>query len=102
MSYIQNLKSALPLGGHRLALTFDDGFTAELDLLPALTGGIFEPLKSAAFFCQVEVEDGAPTWPNGADIDPGTLRIWAKAGRILSLEETNSHAARNRSMAGAA
>jgi hypothetical protein len=36
MSYIEKLTSALPLGGHRLAITFADGFTASLDLEPAL------------------------------------------------------------------
>lgn len=36
MPYIEKLTSALPLGGHRLALTFADGFTASLDLGPAL------------------------------------------------------------------
>ena len=40
MPYIERLTSAPPLGGHRLALTFADGFTALLDLEPALEGPV--------------------------------------------------------------
>lgn len=89
MPYIERLTSALPLGGHRLALTFADGFTASLDLEPALEGPLFAPLLDPAAFRAVTVEDGVPVWPCGADIDPATLRIWAEAGRVLSDEGTS-------------
>ena len=89
MPYIERLKSALPLGRHRLALTFADGFSASLDLGPALDGPMFAPLLDPAAFRAVTVEDGVPVWPCGADIDPATLRIWAESGRALSDEETN-------------
>jgi hypothetical protein len=90
MPYIERLTSALPLGGHRLALTFADGFTASLDLEPALEGPLFAPLLDPAAFRAVTVEDGVPVWPCGADMDPSTLRIWAESGRVLSDEETSS------------
>lgn len=89
MPYIERLTSALPLGGHRLALTFADGFTATLDLGAALEGPLFAPLLDPAAFRAVTVEDGVPVWPCGADLDPATLRIWAEAGRVLSDEETS-------------
>lgn len=89
MSYIERLTSALPLDGHRLALTFADGFTASLDVGPALEGPLFAPLHDPAAFRSVTVEDGVPVWPCGADIDPATLSIWAESGRILSDEETS-------------
>jgi hypothetical protein len=92
MPYIERLTSALPLGGHRLALTFADGFTASLDLEPALEGPLFAPLLDPAAFRAVTVEDGVPVWPCGADIDPATLRTWAESGRVLSYEETSSAA----------
>ncbi len=88
MLYIERLTSALPLGEYRLALTFADGFTASLDLEPALEGPLFAPLLDPAAFRAVTVEDGVPVWPCGADMDPATLRIWAEAGRVLSDEET--------------
>ena len=90
MPYIERLTSALPLGGHRLALTFADGFTASLDLASALEGPLFAPLLDPVAFRTVTVEDGVPVWPCGANIDPATLRIWAESGRVLSVEETNT------------
>ena len=33
-----------------------------------------EPLRDPAFFAQVFLDDGAPTWPNGYDAAPGWLR----------------------------
>ena len=89
MPYIEKLTSALPLGGHRLALTFADGFTASLDLEPALEGPLFAPLLDPVAFRTVTIEDGVPVWPCGADMDPSTLRIWAESGRVLSDEETS-------------
>ena len=89
MPYIEKLTSALPLGGHRLALTFADGFTASLDLRSALEGPLFAPLLDPAAFRAVTVEDGVPVWPCGADMDPATFRIWAESGRVLSDQETN-------------
>jgi hypothetical protein len=89
MPYIERLTSALPLGGHRLALTFADGFTASLDLEPALEGPLFAPLLDPAAFHAVTIEDGVPVWPGGVDIDSATLRIWAESGRVLSVEETS-------------
>jgi hypothetical protein len=90
MPYIERLTAAVPLGGHSLALTFADGFTASLDLGPALEGPLFAPLLDPAAFRAVTVEDGVPVWPCGADMDPATLRVWAEAGRVLSDEETSS------------
>jgi len=92
MPYIERLTAAVPLGGHSLALTFADGFTASLDLGPALEGPLFAPLLDPAAFRAVTVEDGVPVWPCGADMDPATLRVWAEAGRVLSDEETSSAA----------
>jgi hypothetical protein len=89
MPYIERLTSAPPLGGHRLALTFADGFTALLDLEPALEGPLFAPLLDPAAFHAVTIEDGVPVWPGGVDIDSATLRIWAESGRVLSVEETS-------------
>ena len=89
MLYIERLTSALPLGEYRLALTFADGFTASLDLEPALEGPLFAPLLDPVAFRTVTIEDGVPVWPCGADMDPSTLRIWAESGRVLSDEETS-------------
>jgi hypothetical protein len=59
---------------HRLALTFADGAEGVFDCSGELWGEDFEPLKDPKFFARVYLDHGAPTWPNGADLDPGVLR----------------------------
>jgi hypothetical protein len=64
-----------PLEGHRLWLRFTDGSEGVRDLsdVVARGGPMVEPLKAKAFFDRVFVEMGAPTWPNGFDLDPINL-----------------------------
>ncbi|MBI2515704.1 MAG: DUF2442 domain-containing protein [Opitutae bacterium] len=59
---------------HRLALAFSDGMEGVYDCTSHLWGEMFEPLKDQKFFAKVALDHGAPTWPNGADLDPGVLR----------------------------
>lgn len=33
-----------------------------------------EPLRSAAFFAGMDIDDGVPTWPSGYDLAPVTVR----------------------------
>lgn len=61
------------LGGHRLALTFDDGTSGEADLREHLRGPIFEPLADPKLFAGAYVDGGTVVWPNGADFAPETL-----------------------------
>jgi hypothetical protein len=64
-----------PLEGHRLWLRFTDGSEGVRDLSDVIAeGGVMvEPLKSKEYFDRVFVEMGAPTWPNGFDLDPINL-----------------------------
>ena len=39
-----------------------------------------EPLRSAAFFAGMDIDDGVLTWPNACDLDPVTMRHWAEQG----------------------
>jgi hypothetical protein len=61
---------ALP--DHRLWVRFTDGSEGMRDLsdLIAQGGPMVEPLRSSDYFARVFVEMGAPTWPNGFDLDP--------------------------------
>lgn len=90
MSFPDQIKSARPLGGHRLMLVFADSYVGELDLAPALNGSVFEPLKDPAYFAQVRVEEGTARWPNDADFDPSVLRYWCEAGGVQSREQTDA------------
>lgn len=67
------------LGGHRLRLTFADGFIGQVDLADRFAttrGSMFEPLRDVAYFAKVAVDPelGTVVWPNGADLAPHVLR----------------------------
>ncbi|MDQ2677518.1 MAG: DUF2442 domain-containing protein [Actinomycetota bacterium] len=73
------------LGGHRVAVTFDDGARTERDLSPLLTGPVFDAIRSEpARFAQASIDPelGVLCWPNGVDIDAELLRyddLWNDA-----------------------
>lgn len=70
-------------GDHQISVRFPDQLVAELDLsewIGAQSGPMIEPLKSPAFFAEVDIAAGVLTWPNGYDIDPLTVRHWAENG----------------------
>ena len=56
----------------KLWLRFSDGCEGEYDLKAYVHSGgeMVEPLNDSAYFARAFVEMGAPTWPNGFDIDP--------------------------------
>ncbi|MDQ4090051.1 MAG: DUF2442 domain-containing protein [Actinomycetota bacterium] len=67
-----------------VGVTFADGTTGEVDLLPHLWGPVFEPLRAdPRLYAQVRVDDGEGTivWPNGADVAPEMLHREATAAR---------------------
>lgn len=79
----------VPLPSRRLALKFEDGLkaTIELDRIVHAYTGIFEPLLDDDFFNQVEVSTdlGTVVWPNGADLCPDVLYSHA-SGLPIKIE----------------
>lgn len=74
------------LPGNRLALVFSDGARGVHDLgwLFAKSGPMIEPLRDPVMFNRVFLEHGAPTWPNGFDLSPWSLRRrMEEAGELL-------------------
>jgi hypothetical protein len=73
---------------YRLALRFSDGSSGVVDLRPFVFGGgaVVAPLRDPAFFAQVFIEMGVPTWPNGCDIDPTNARMELEAAGALTVE----------------
>jgi hypothetical protein len=61
-----------PLENRRLWLRFSDGAEGEYDLRSLVHSGgeMVEPPRDPAYFARAFVGLGAPTWPNGFDIDP--------------------------------
>ena len=76
-----------PLEGHRLWLRFTDSSEGVRDLSDVIAQGgpMVEPLKSPEYFARVFVEMGAPTWPNGFDIDPINLYMELRDAGALTL-----------------
>ena len=69
----------------RLWLRFSDGSEGVYDL-SGIVGGEGEmvvPLKSPEYFDRVFVELGAPTWPNGFDLDPINLYLELRDAGVL-------------------
>jgi len=77
------------LGGHKLEIEFSDGTIGVRDFSDILqkTGPMSEPLKDAAYFQRVFIEDGALTWPNGYDWDPIALHEEMKEAKQLRRSE---------------
>lgn len=70
--------SVSALSDNRLRVTFVDGTTGEVDMRRFLgnsdiDGTIFEPLRDAETFSQVQVVLGVIQWPNGADLAPDAM-----------------------------
>jgi hypothetical protein len=73
-------------GSHRLWLSFSDGTRAEVDLLPLLSGPVFEPLKEPGYFARAAVDPvcGTVVWPNGADFAPEALHALVGAEAVVA------------------
>ena len=73
---LHDVISAEAIGARRLLIRFDDGVDGVLDVSRLVTmSGLFEPLRDAGFFRQVQVhpELKVVCWPNGADLDSDVL-----------------------------
>jgi hypothetical protein len=71
--------------GFKLWLRFTDGCEGVCDLSDLLIsdGPMVEPLKQPEYFSRAFVEMGAPTWPNGFDLDPINLYMEMKQAGLL-------------------
>ncbi|HTX47786.1 MAG TPA: DUF2442 domain-containing protein [Caulobacteraceae bacterium] len=86
MSQIELVKArrVRALDGFRLDLEFSDGSFGIASLEDFVqTGPMMAPLRDPAYFAQVFLEMGVPTWPNGCDVDPTALRMRLKAEGAL-------------------
>ena len=56
------------------------GPAALLSAISRQQGPMVEPVQSAAFFADMDIDDDVLTWPNDYDLDPVTVRHWAEQG----------------------
>lgn len=55
------------------AVTFADGLTGVVKILPSHLYGVFEPLKDPGFFYQLDFSEGFVTWPGEIDLAPDAM-----------------------------
>lgn len=77
------------MSGNRLWLRFTDGCEGIWDMSALLEkrGEMVEPLRQPDFFARAFIEMGAPTWPNGFEIDPANIYIRMREAGLLSKNE---------------
>lgn len=65
-----------------LKLTFADGQSGTVDVLPRMWGPVFEQARTEEGFAQayVDTETGTVAWPGGADLAPDTLYERVRSG----------------------
>lgn len=99
---IGKLESVSPAGDSKLAVTFDDGLLATIDLSPVLAKHpALAPLAEPAVFKEVRLSaDGwSIEWPDlGMDFGAQQLRRWAdeQSGRTMSPEKFREWMQRNK------
>ncbi len=81
-----------PLEAHKLWLRFSNGREGVRDLSQYIADGgpMVEPLKDQTFFARVFVESGAPTWPNGFDLDPINLYLELRDAKLLTPDSADA------------
>lgn len=54
-------------------VTFSDGLSGVVKILPTHLYGVFEKLKDPDFFNRLEVTDGFVSWPDEIDLAPDAM-----------------------------
>ncbi len=67
-----HITNAKYIDGYKVEVSFNDGRKGVADLIDALKGPVFEPLKNKTQFSALKVDEELETivWPNGADLAP--------------------------------
>ena len=65
-----------------LHLTFADGLSGEVDVLPRMWGPVFQQARTPEGFVKVAVDEetGTIAWPGDADLAPDTLYERVRTG----------------------
>jgi len=61
------------------AVTFADGLSGRVRLLPSHLYGVFEVIKDPEFFKRLSVTDGFVSWPGELDLAPDAMYDEIKA-----------------------
>jgi hypothetical protein len=55
------------------SVTFADGLSGHVKLLPSHLHGVFAPLGDPALFNRLQVSDGFVSWPGDVDLAPDAM-----------------------------
>lgn len=81
---MKKIATAKPLIGYRVALSFDDGTNATVDLSNLTGRGVFTAWLAPGEFERVQIGSaGELTWPCGVDLCPDALYLQV-TGRTVS------------------
>jgi hypothetical protein len=65
--------SATVINHLEFAVTFADGLSGRVRLLPSHLYGVFAPLGDPAVFSQLQIADGFVSWPGDIDLAPDAM-----------------------------
>jgi Protein of unknown function (DUF2442) len=67
--------AVIPRPEHTVRIVFADGEVRDVDITPLLETPAFSPLREAAIFEQVKVDEdtGTIVWPGDVDLDPDVI-----------------------------
>ena len=74
------------LGTLEFAVTFADGLSGKVKILPTHLYGVFEKLRDPDFFMKLRVTDGFVSWPDDIDIAPDAMYREIKSKGTWVLE----------------
>ncbi len=57
----------------KFSVTFSDGLSGQVRLLPSHLYGVFAPLSDPALFEQIKVRDGFVSWPGDIELAPDAM-----------------------------
>lgn len=68
-----DVKEAKIIRHLEFAVTFADGLSGAVKIMPSHLYGVFEQLKDPAFFNQLTVTEGFIAWPDEIDLAPDAM-----------------------------
>jgi hypothetical protein len=73
IDYVLGVVSATVTKHLEFSVTFADGLSGRVTMLPSHLHGVFAPLGDAAIFNRLQVTDGFVSWPGEIDLAPDAM-----------------------------
>jgi len=73
------------IGDLTFEVTFADGTSGKVKILPSHLYGVFAPLSDPKVFGQLYIEEGAVCWPGDIDLAPDAMHEAIRANGVMIL-----------------